>query len=369
MQEDVRRGFIWKLYSKEQPPAWKRYGFALLATAVSLSLTYAVVEYAGARNFFSLPITAVVLATVYGGFGPGLFTAILTTLTLDYLYIEPTGMVFSSFYSVLRVIIYSAIAALISSIVASLRHALHVLQRDKREVERVSEARKNVVESVSHDLKNPLTAISLIVELLERQIDAGNYSQLNARPVQAIQRLLGQIRRIIEDLLEAGSMEAGVYRVEAKPINPGQSVLDAVESMRPVAEEKKVRLSAEIDADLPFVSGDRLERVFSNLIGNALQFAPEGGQVIVRAKQRHGRCIFEVEDNGPGINEDHLAHLFDRYWRAENSTYVGAGLGLYISKGIVESCGGRIWAENRPEGGAVFYFTLPVHEFVRRQAA
>lgn len=284
MTEEIRRGFIWKLYSREQPPAWKRYGFALLATVLSLSLTYVVFEFAGEHQFFALPIATVVITAAYGGFGPGLFTAVATTVILDYTYIEPVGAVLASPYSILRVIIYCSIAALIGSIVASLRHTLQSLQRDKREVERVSEARRTVVEAVSHDLKNPLTAISLIIELLERQIDAGKMDQTNARPIQAISRLLGQIRRIVEDLLEAGQIESGAFFCQLNPIDPAKSVLDAVEFMRPVAEEKNVRLTAEIDADVPPVTGDRIERVLSNLIGNAVQFAPEGGHVTVRAR-------------------------------------------------------------------------------------
>jgi signal transduction histidine kinase len=133
----------------------------------------------------------------------------------------------------------------------------------------------------------------------------------------------------------------------------------------PLAEAKQIALAVDL-IDLPRLEADpeRIYRVLSNLLGNAVKFTPEGGTITLRAAQRGDELLIAVIDTGPGIAADHLPHVFERYWKGRPASAAGTGLGLYIAKGIVEAHGGRIWAESS-DAGARLIFTLPL----TRQAA
>jgi signal transduction histidine kinase len=107
----------------------------------------------------------------------------------------------------------------------------------------------------------------------------------------------------------------------------------------------------------------RLLQVFSNLVGNAIKFTPSGGTVTLRAAPADGAVHFSISDDGPGMPPEHLAHVFDRFWRARKGERGGLGLGLAIARGIVEAHGGRIWAESREGEGSTFHFTVPALPF------
>lgn len=133
-----------------------------------------------------------------------------------------------------------------------------------------------------------------------------------------------------------------------------------VDVLTPVASAKQVEIETKVGPGLPAVSADpdRLFEVLSNLAGNAIKLAPEHGKVTLGAELVDGEIDFSVSDNGPGIAQEKLSHVFERYWRGESSE--GVGLGLYIAKQIVERHGGRIWAESRAGEGATFHFRLAV---------
>jgi signal transduction histidine kinase len=136
--------------------------------------------------------------------------------------------------------------------------------------------------------------------------------------------------------------------------------VDAFDLMMPMAQQKSIRLCSEV-ASVPSVLCERemIARVFSNLIGNAIKFTPEGGSIIVTVRQADGGVRFAVTDTGQGIPEDMKARIFERFWQ-EAPDRRGAGLGLYISKGIVEAHGGHIGVESQHGIGTTIWFTLPV---------
>jgi signal transduction histidine kinase len=131
--------------------------------------------------------------------------------------------------------------------------------------------------------------------------------------------------------------------------------------MGPVAAERSVRILDEVPADLPpvLVDGDRIVQVFSNLIGNAIRFTPEGGHVRLRASAEAGEVRYSVVDHGPGIPDELRPHLFSRIWQVKRRARGGMGLGLRIARGIVEAHGGRIWVESVQGQGSTFHFTVP----------
>jgi PAS domain S-box-containing protein len=231
--------------------------------------------------------------------------------------------------------------------------SLYRIARDATKV------RDEVLGIVAHDLRNPLSTIAAHAALLGHREKLPAGSQANAH--EAIQRAVARMARLIDDLLDVSSMEAGRLSVEQKPLDARTFLFDCVESQRKLADAASIELRLQAPGLMPPVRADRdrLLQVFENLVGNALKFTPSGGQVTVAADVLNDEVLFSVRDNGAGIATEHLAHLFDRFWQARRAERQGAGLGLPIAKGVVEAHGGRIWVNSTPGKGSCFFFTIP----------
>jgi signal transduction histidine kinase len=166
---------------------------------------------------------------------------------------------------------------------------------------------------------------------------------------------------LIEDLLAASKIESGSFSVEAKPEPVAALIGEAIDSFRDSAATKSIALHAELDETIGQITCDRhrVLQVLSNLIGNALKFTPADGAITVAVQSLGAEIRISVADTGAGIPEAERLHVFDRYWQASHTRRAGAGLGLFIVKGIVEAHGGRAWTDASPTGGACLCFTLP----------
>jgi signal transduction histidine kinase len=232
--------------------------------------------------------------------------------------------------------------------------------------QQASRARDEILGVVSHDLRNPLSAISMCARVLFESPP----SQVEERRdlAGAILESTQLMQRLIQDLLDVSSIESGHLRIyqRAEPFTPiVESVLNMVREM---AEERGILLQREISHGLPsvYVDSMRVEQVLANLVGNAVKFTERGGRVVVRAERVGHELVVRVSDTGAGIPSDHIAHIFDRYWHARrHSRTVGTGLGLAIARGIVEAHGGKIGVESAMAVGSTFTFTLPVAEPAR----
>lgn len=229
-----------------------------------------------------------------------------------------------------------------------------------REARDAIAARDEVLNVVSHDLGNPLSAIRVATRVLDRQLDPG---MDGARAqLEGIRGAAVQMERLIRDLLDVRRIESGRLRLVRRP-EPVRGLVDeALRSLQPLAEEQGVALTAHLDDALPArvtVDADRIQQIFSNLVGNALKFTPEGGQVTISAATAEEGVVFSVEDTGPGIPAEHLPHVFDRFWQARQQASHGIGLGLAIAKGLAEAHGGRMSVESEPGRGARFAFVIP----------
>ena len=170
------------------------------------------------------------------------------------------------------------------------------------------------------------------------------------------------MNQLIEDLLDVARVEAGQLRVEFALLLAGDVARDAVEMQRPLAEASGLTINVAAEPDVRTVSGDRrrLLQVFENLLGNAIKFTQPGGRILVQVAVKNEDVMFSVTDTGAGIAADAVPRLFDRFWQATTSAgRLGAGLGLPITKGIVEAQGGRIRVESEVGRGTTFFFTIP----------
>jgi signal transduction histidine kinase len=221
--------------------------------------------------------------------------------------------------------------------------------------------REQILAVVSHDLKNPLSAILLTAGSLGRPGAGEERRQGLPRAVGTIQRSAKRMLRLIDDLLDFASIEAGHLAINRQPHDAAAIVRETVASFEAAALAKHLELTPVFEPDLPmaYCDRDRIVQVLTNIIGNATKVTADGGHVTVGIQARGRELVFAVSDDGPGISTDDVKHLFERYWRADEAEYKGTGLGLAIARGIVGAHGGRIWAESTLGRGATFLFTIP----------
>lgn len=221
--------------------------------------------------------------------------------------------------------------------------------------------REDLLSIVSHDLRNPLSAIVLGAQTLRRKLGG---EAPGRRHAEVIARNAARMDRMIADLLAAAKLqEGGVLPIEPKAQEAAPLVREAVEAFAGTAADKGVALRVEIAGEVPPVYCDagRIGQVLSNLVGNALKFTATGGSIVVSAgvAPADGEVSFAVRDTGVGIPEKALAHVFERFWQDQEHAARGTGLGLYIAKGIVDAHRGRIWVTSRVGQGSDFRFTVP----------
>lgn len=229
-----------------------------------------------------------------------------------------------------------------------------------RKAQRATLARDQVLGMVSHDLRNPLSAIAMCARSL---LDAPAVDEAERRRTcQTILDASDMMQRLLQDLLDVASLEGGHLSVEMDE----QAIVPLVEATRemfaPRARAQAVEFTTECAPGLPHVTGDgeRIVQAIANLVSNALKFTPAGGRIAVRAAPGDDEVLLSVSDTGPGIPAADVPHLFERFWHGQATNGKrGYGLGLAIAHGIVAAHGGRIWVETEPGRGSTFCIALP----------
>ena len=223
-------------------------------------------------------------------------------------------------------------------------------------IERLFDARRELVAWASHDLRAPLASMQVMLEAVDDGL---------ADPAEYLPALHEQVRTLstlVDDLFELARIDAGVLIVEIREAEINGLVEQCVRGLEAEARAKRIHFETRLEHPPPRVrcAPDKVERVLYNLLTNALRHTPSDGSIAVVVTPHKRGVTVAVEDTGEGVSEELGERMFDRFWRGDSSrTSPGSGLGLAIARGLVEAQGGRIWAENRPEGGARVSFTLP----------
>jgi two-component system phosphate regulon sensor histidine kinase PhoR len=235
--------------------------------------------------------------------------------------------------------------------------------RDLTETERVEKTRRDFIANVSHELRTPLTSIQGYTETL---LDSAPENNHNREFLEIIRKSAVRMSRLTEDLLTLARVESGEQRFDIQSVAPSELLQEAVQSFREIARAQNVELKIE-DASNALVGADSeaIHQVFSNLVDNALKYAASGSRIVVGARPIPQAVEFYVQDFGPGIPSEHLARLFERFYRidkARSRESGGTGLGLAIAKHIVLAHGGAIRAQSELNHGSTFVFTLPLSQ-------
>jgi PAS domain S-box-containing protein len=241
------------------------------------------------------------------------------------------------------------------------RRAAYAVENGRlyEEAKRQTLVREQILAVVSHDLRSPLNNIMMATTILAESGVTPEAAATHA--IGVLERSTQRAARMIDDLLDFGSLEAGRLSIELQRLAAQELLQEAFESAEAAGKDRGVRVEIAGEDSGAFVCGDRdrILQVISNLAGNAIKVSAKGSCVTLRAEARGPDVLFAVADRGPGIKASDLAHVFERYWRSPDASYKGTGLGLAIAAGIVAAHGGRIWVESEVGVGTTFFFTLP----------
>ncbi len=220
--------------------------------------------------------------------------------------------------------------------------------------------RDDLMGVLAHDLRNPLNAITMKAALLRAKATSAE----TQGQAESIEKIGVRMAHLIKNMLEMVTLDAGRFSVSTAPCAVEDLIHESSEIFETLTSSKQMRLEQKVkEAGLSVCADrERILEVLSNLLGNALKFSAPGGVVTITVERQRDVARFAVSDTGPGIEPEHVPHLFERFWTSEKSGKKGTGLGMFIAKGIVEAHGGRIWVESAPGHGATFYFTLPIVE-------
>jgi two-component system phosphate regulon sensor histidine kinase PhoR len=252
-------------------------------------------------------------------------------------------------------------AAPLESVAGEARRTL-VLVSDLTELRRLDTTRREFVSNASHELRTPIAAIKASVETLQR--GAIHDPSASAEFLEMIGQDVLRMDALVHEMLELSQIESGHTPLHLVPVQAGEILAFVARRFAHQAAEAGVTIRSEVVPDLPPLNADlgQIERVLSNLVGNALKFTPRGGTISLTARAADSGVAISVTDNGRGIAPQHLPHIFERFYKADASRAgSGSGLGLAIAKHIVQVHGGNIAVESRLGEGSAFTFTLPAH--------
>jgi PAS domain S-box-containing protein len=230
------------------------------------------------------------------------------------------------------------------------------------ELRRLKEQRDDYIRAISHDLRNPLTSVLGQAQLLLRLLERGGKEDSVRRSAGAILTSGHHMNGMIQELADAATLESGQVQLNRRPMDLPVFALGLRERIGEPEDAERIRVEAAEGLPPVLADSDRLERILRNLLSNALKYSPPEAEVSVTMAQMEDKVVTSVIDRGAGMSAEEVANLFQRYYRTESARQhrSGLGLGLYVTRGLVEAHGGEIWVESESGKGSSFHFTLPV---------
>ena len=352
---------------------------AILAASLAILLTQHLLgRLSFPSNFL---ILAVLFIAIFWGVGPAIFCVLFGVAVLNYYFISPLGQ--SSLVSwqeavqLLPLIIAGFTVAIITAQRERARLNAHAAEQElkvysseletiNQKLEDADQTKDRFLSIASHELKTPITTIrgqaQLLLRRLSKQKEISPEMENVRVTLEKINDQTGRLTLLVEELLEVSGIRAGKLELHKQEC-------DLKDICRSVVEDQHLLTGRPIELEMPStavrveVDRDRLAQVIVNLVSNAVKYSPEGGPVEVCTRQCDHKAIIEVHDHGKGIAKDQQTRIFETFYRtpdAEASAKKGLGLGLAISKDIVERHHGRIWCESEPGQGSTFFVELPI---------
>ena len=241
------------------------------------------------------------------------------------------------------------------------KSSIMLIFQDLTRIHQLELVRKEFVSNVSHELRTPLSSMRALNETLQDTIS--EEPEVSQKFLKKMDQELDNLIQLVNELLELSRLESGRVPIDRQRVSPSVLLQSAEDHMKLQAERNGLEIMTIHNNVLPDVSADftRIDQVFTNLIHNAIKFTPPGGKITLSAMQEEDQVVFTIEDTGIGISPEVLPRIFERFYKADRSrASTGTGLGLSISKHVIESHGGKIWAESVEGKGSKFSFSLPI---------
>ena len=333
------------------PRHWRGYAEAVLVVAICTGAARLMSRHVDESSLAMLYLAGVVPVAARGSRGAALFACLASVGAFDFFFVPPY---FTLEVAESRFLVTFGVMLVVALVISELTRRVRVQGR-RAETERVRSA---LLSSVSHDLRTPLAAITGAASTMlqgEGRLDAATRREL----LQSIHEEAERLNRLVHNLVDATRVESGALRLRREWFPLEELVGGALARLTAALGERRV--TTRLAPDLPPVPVDGLlvEQALINLVDNAVKHTPPGGPVEIAAWRENGAVTVEVADRGPGLAPGEEQRIFEKFYR-RHGPGGGIGLGLTVCRGIVELHGGRVWAENRPDGGARFRFTLPL---------
>ena len=335
----------------------KRYGLVLGSVGVALCLRLALGPLVGQNVPLLMFVTAIVMCAWYGGFWPGMTATLLSVLCAAYFFLSP---IYSFRIAQTSDIVAVAIFLVIGLLISSFSEALHL---SRRRMEHMVEVRDQFLSLASHELKTPLTALLVHVELMQRRAERDNLlNERHRRALTVIESQSRRLARLVNTLLDVSRLQYGNLELERTVVDVALVVRRLMAEIQPTAPQHTFKVAVAAEPIYVEVDELRFEQVLFNLVQNAIKYSPNGGVVNVSVEQSQAEVQIRVRDEGVGIPAEALPHVFDRFFRVESeqiNNAGGFGIGLSVVKDIVNLHGGRVQAESW-EVGSTFTISLPL---------
>ena len=327
-------------------------GIAAGAVGVTAIVHSFIVLRLGENSLFLFAATAAAL-TFWRGLGPGMLASSLGSALGSSLGTLPVSEVarYRGNVPVETVLLFGG-----SMFTCWLIYRLRVDQEDRQ---RIQDRRNDALAFVAHELRQPLSSITLAADILERDPSA----ETRAQVTRLILRSASRLGSVIDDLTDVTRLQASAIKVNATPVRLQDPILAAADAARTAISEKQQHLKVRVPDQALWVTGDalRLEQVFGNLLSNACKYSPQGAEISISCREQRGRALVVVHDTGLGINQDMLEAIFDPFVRESIGGAQGLGIGLTLARNLVTKHGGRLTADSDGPGrGSTFEVELPL---------
>ena len=334
------------------------YVASLVMVGAVTAVGVATVPVLHPANVDMLYLLTVLVSGLTAGPKPAVFSATISAIIFDYYFIPPNDSFRIDDLPYLVTLIVFIVVALATSTLAGRARALTREQAARARAEALNEAKDAILDKVAHELRSPLTAVLGWTQLIER---AHAEPERVSRSVSGLQHSAGLLMRLVDDLLNASRITSGKLSVHPAPTMLAPAVSKAVDAMRPLAEQARIRLEANIAPVGEALADEaRIGQIVTNLVSNAIKFTPRGGRIVVGLHKTDRMIELTVSDTGAGIRSDFLPRVFDRFSQADEHDARGLGLGLAIVKSLAESHHGSVVAQSAgPNQGSTFIVRLP----------
>ncbi len=381
----AQRARLRKIYLA-QHPGWRNpvVGYVLSPFIVALAIMFTLFlqkALGGIRFTGSFLILAILFLALFWGVGPALIAIALGTLLLDYYFIPPIGQILAGKWQDTAQLVPFIIAGCTIALITAQRERarLHALDAEQelyahaeeleianRKLEEANQTKDQFLSIASHELKTPVTSIrghaQLTMRRLAKQKELSPEMEEISTTLKKINDQTTRLTSLIDDLMDVSSIRSGKLELRKQKCDLKDLCREVVEDQR-LLSGRAITLTVPEKAVKMQVDCDRLAQVFVNLISNAIKYSPDESPVEIVLREQGAMAQVQIKDCGKGISKDQQEHIFETFYRtpdAQTSSKRGLGLGLAISKEIVERHNGHIWCESEPGQGSTFFVDLPV---------